>query len=252
MSRYLTPSKIGLLALVSLYTESVVPFASTVPILSFLSSHILAKWPALEPLEHQNSSTALTIEDFQRATSQHPSGIPGRTVWDLLLKKIWKLNSLDSLHLFFDNLSFLLANHGEHVTRGNDDSVLRRFQLSRVSPLGAFVRRAQIEFTRLQFHDGAALWTAFVKFRASSFSQWKKRNASAGPFAFDENLIESSSTPDSGLAVLIYGDETAASSLKQSLSSADVERLLEHQVDQMQRKWSSSLNIEKLLTLTDI
>lgn len=241
MSRYLTPSKIGLLALISLYTESVIPSPATVPILSFLVSHLLPSIfiPSRSEAEAQPRSVPLAIGDIQRTTIVHASGIPGRNVWDLLLHKLWKIDSINALHLFFDNLVLLLQKSPEIEQDANEDRVdpnPNRMLLSRVSPLGSFVRRAQVEFTRLPFHDGVALWKAFVSYRAPTLMQWKKRNPSAGDTSFDSNLLEDDLAGANPLVTVIYGDLKQGSRHEGSTSTEDVERLLEFQVGHMQSK----------------
>jgi len=243
MSRYLTPSKIGLLALISLYTESVIPSPATVPILSFLVSHLLPSIciPSRSEAEAQPRSVPLAIGDIQRTTIVHASGIPGRNVWDLLLHKLWKIDSINALHLFFDNLVLLLQKSPEIEQDANEDRVdpnPNRMLLSRVSPLGSFVRRAQVEFTRLPFHDGVALWKAFVAYRAPTLMQWKKRNPSAGDTSFDSNLLEDDLAGANPLVTVIYGDPKQGRRHEGSTSTEDVERLLEFQVDHMQSKFT--------------
>jgi len=239
MSRYLTPSKIALLALVSLYTESVIPSAATIPVLSFLVSHILPvnlaasqDRPAIRLRD-----TTLAFDDFQKATISHVSGIPGRTVWDLLLQKLWKINSFDALHFFFDTLSLLLLSTSEDqqkATEDGNDTNPNRMLLSRVSPLGSFVRRAQLEFTRLQFHDGVSLWKNFIAYRTPTFPQWKKRNLTAGNTSFDANLQEDHLELGNRLTDVVYGEPGNDTRYEASVSTEDVETLLRYQVDQMQ------------------
>jgi len=238
MSRYLTPSKVGLLALISLYTESVVPAQATIPVLSFLVSHLLpvtsaASRSEVEPHPHN----VLAIEDFQRTTIAHASGIPGRNVWDLLLHKLWKIDSFDALHVFFDTLSLLLQKLPEEQQREIENGVdpnPNRMLLSRASPLGSFVRRAQVEFTRLPFHDGVTLWKTFVSYRAPTLLQWKKRNPSAGNTSFDSNLHDDDLAWGDPLSNVIYRELEHGSRQEASISTEDVEKLLEYQVDHMQ------------------
>ena len=241
MSRYLTPSTIGLLALISLYAESVVPSAATVPLLSFLISRLL---PIPTISSHIKSQLHLRdrpikIDDFQKATISHVSVIPGRTVWDLLLQKLWKIDSCDSLHVFFDALSALLQKTPEEQKRETQDVrdfPVERVLLSRASPLGSFVRRAQLEFTRLPFHEDVMLWKAFVTFRASTLSQWKKRNSTAGKSSFDSNLGDDHLALHDPLSTLLYGEIVGNNQQQDVSSTEDVERLLNHQVDRMQSK----------------
>ena len=244
MSRYLTPSKIGLLALIALYTESVVPSAATIPILSFLVSHVLpinssasSNEAALRPRD-----STLAIDDFQKTTIGYVSGIPGRTIWDLLLNKLWKLNSFDALHVFFDSLSSFLQKPPEEQQKEAEDGVdqvlnANRMLISRTSPLGVFVRRAQLEFTRLQFHDGVTLWKGFVAYRTPTLAQWKRRNQTAGDTSFDVNLQEDHLGLSDRLTEVIYGELGVEGQQRSNVSTEDVEKLLEYQVDHMQSMW---------------
>ena len=240
MSRYLTPSKIGLLSLVSLYTESVVPSAATIPVLSFLVSHILPVNSATsqDGFLWQSRYVTLAVEDLQTATISLISGRPGRTIWDLLLDKLWKLNSFDALQVFFDTLASLLQKTPEeqrrHDAGDGTGSDTNRMRLSRASPMGSFVRRAQLEFTRLQFHDGVTLWTKFVAYRAPTFSQWKKRNHSADHISFDANLREQHLGPGDPLTNVVYGGLAHGVKHDATFSIEDVEKLLECQIDRMQ------------------
>ena len=230
MSRYMTPSKIGLLALISLYTESVVPSVSTVPVLSFIVSHVL-------PINAAHQGLVMTIDGLQKATITHASGIPGRTIWDLLLKKLWEINSLDALHAFFDALSSVLVKTREELQSDAEDgitSVSAHLLLSRASPLGTFVRRAQVEFTRLQFHDGVVLWKHFVVYREPTLPMWKKRNPQAGKQSFDLNVQELEFGSHHPLAKIIYSDVGNDRSPEAKTSLDEVKKLLEQQVEQMQ------------------
>ncbi|KAK2758075.1 anaphase promoting complex subunit 5 [Arachnomyces sp. PD_36] len=239
MTRYLTPSKVALLCLVSVYADGVVPNSATVPILSFLVSHILP--PNSSKSLHETSTRPITIQDFEEATISLPSSIPGRTVWDLLLRKIWSIDCCDSLELFFTDISAILTKTREELLWDRDNGIAPEvggeMKFSRSSPLGAFVRRAQLEFTRLQFHDAVALWRHFVKYRMSTFKAWAKRNPSAdAQAAVDVNLMELGIDLTSPLGRVVYGDlEGEGAEEEGFVSTRDVERLLEFQVGEMQR-----------------
>lgn len=242
MSRYLTPSKVGLLTLVSLYTESVIPSAATIPILCFLVSHLL-------PIDSSQLHTAsaisrrsfdVSIESLQQATVTHASGIPGRTVWDLLLNKIWEINSLDAMHTFFDELSLLLEKPREEQGVTDIHAVKSgHMHLSRVSPLGAFVRRSQLEFTRLQFHDGIELWKSFITYRSPTLAQWRRRHPGIGD-NIDINLLEAAGEPTERIRDTIYREPMTENEKRAGVSTEDVEKLLEYQVDHMQSMGSAS------------
>lgn len=247
MSRYLTPAKVALLALISLYTESTIPTAATVPILSFVISHVL-------PLDASSGSdgtgqmyknVVISIYDLQNATISQLCGIPGRTVWDLLLKKLWELNSLDALDVFFENLPSLLVRTRTEQQKDEENGVsppTDRMLLSRTSPLGAFVRRARLEFTRLQFHDTIVLWKNFITYRQPTLGTWKKRNATAGRNIFDVNLDDSGLSWEDALTDVLYGDLQSHGGDEGSVSTQDVERLLEFQVDEMQSTSAATNN----------
>ena len=240
MARHLTPSKISLLALISVYSDSVVPAKATVPILSFLVSHVLPIDLELENSQPDlaRTPTRVTLDVVQEVSSLYASGIPGRTIWDLLLNKLWNIDSLDALHLFFEHLSFLL----QRQTRQNegyeeDNEISHRVRFSRTSPLGIFVRRCQLEFARLQFQDGVMLWQSFVIFRSPTLQQWKKRNPSLTSTAFDgRDIVNDTLSAHPGSAFAATGENCQPSN-----STEDIERLLEHQINQIQSSKPSSV-----------
>ena len=241
MARYLTSSKIGLLALISLYCDSVVPSTATIPVLSFLVSHLMPVSTAssTKATSGTDRTSVVAIEDFQKATIILVSGIPGRTIWDLLLKKFWEVNSLDGLNVFFDGLSHLLEKTREEQQKDAEEGIMpepNRIVLSRISPLGAFIRRAQLEFTRLQIYDTIILWKSFVKYREPTLPLWKKRNPTAGKISFDANLENNHLGLDDRLTEILYRDLDDNNRRQAVISTNDVEKLLEYQVDQMQSK----------------
>ena len=236
MSRYLTPSKLGLLALVSLYTDSFVPSAATIPILSFLVSFVLPVDANASRSEQREASRNFTIsiDALQQVTITHSSAIPGRTIWDLLLNKLWEINSFDALHCFFDNLSLILEK--AHEEQNAEDVVSpnpHRTFLTRSSPLGAFVRRCQLEFTRLQFHDGVSLWKRFIAYRNPTLALWRRRHPGVSA-SIDVNLQENLVAVEESVRSLLYGDFHGRARQDGNISTEDAEKLLEYQVDQMQ------------------
>ncbi|KAK2819438.1 hypothetical protein FQN49_007844, partial [Arthroderma sp. PD_2] len=155
MARFLTPSKIALLALISIYTEGVVPNSAIVPLLSFLVSHLLPL-EALKSVKHCQdkdkdgiAGRGASVEDVQQATASLASSIPGRTIWDLFLKRLWQFDCSDTLDEFFSSLSdILVKTREERLLEPEDESLVEeregRVMLSRHSPLGAFVRRVRL------------------------------------------------------------------------------------------------------------
>lgn len=261
MARYLTPANIGLLCLIELYTDSVVPTSSTVPVLSFIVSHLLPSslpkpqnnLPATEARE-SNVNFIISIKDFENLLSGHPSasGLPGRSLWDAFLKKLWDINSLDALHVFFERRSNLLCKSREDAQMDTDIGIPPPNQtmilLSRTSPFGAFVRRSQLEFARLKFHDALNLWKSFITYRQVTLSTWKRRNPNAGTWSFDV-VLEDADEEWGQEALETFADVVYPNVLTQNghteglVSTNDVEKLLEFQIEQMQSKQVLSTDV---------
>lgn len=254
MTRFLTPSKIGLLALVEIYTDAIVPTSSTVPILSFILDQLLpnnSKSQSRDLASLQSLPFLLDLKAFETVLAAHPaaSGLPGRSLWDHFLKKIWDIDSLDALHVFFARRSNLLAKTRDELKKDgemgipppSEDMIL----LSRTSPFGSFVRRSKVEFERLVFSDALALWTAFSKWRHDSKTYWSRRNGGLGRWAGDSALADGEeewgNEATEMLELVAYGGLSIQDTDEGLVSSDDVEKLLEFQVEQMQSRYTSSL-----------
>jgi anaphase-promoting complex subunit 5 len=255
MSRFLTPAKIGLLALIELYADKAVPTASIVDVLSFITSHLIdsdishqsenaeSRWKKSE----STVSLVISIADFDRVLSPHTAatGMPGRSLWYVFLDKLWKINSMDALHEFFERRSDLLAKTKEELRReaelGIEPPAPELIRLSRNSPFGAFVRRSQLEFTRLQFHDAFGLWKDFVKYRQTTAAYYRKKTPSFQRLSFDNVLLEGEHAWGAGVeavASVAYGDmlrDHPNSTLP--VSTDDIEKLLEFQIEQIQSEF---------------
>ncbi|KLU90670.1 anaphase-promoting complex protein [Magnaporthiopsis poae ATCC 64411] len=223
MSRYLTPAKIGLLALIDVYVSGAVPNDAAVPVLHFVATHlidsVLPTRPRAAVDRWQKAATAAavlsSVHEFERILSPHGAATtqPGRRLWDVFLKKLWRIDSLDALHRFLaEDLRLLLvptreerrlaAENGEELP--SDDAV----RLAPNSPLGAFVRRAQLEFSRLSFQKAAELWASFVKYRQPTAAYWRRRNSGVDGLAFDSVLLAGQHEWGSAvhdLAEVVYG-----------------------------------------------
>lgn len=176
---------------------------------------------------------------FEAVTALHASEMPGRTLSDLFIKKLWSIDSCHALHVFFDSLRSLVARTKEETEKDAEDGVEHvesPIVLSRTSPIGAFVRRAQLEFTRLQFHDSLALWLSFVKFKEPTAAAWRKKNPNSPNSSFDANLDELGLRPGDTLFDAAYGRLYEPASKAEMFSMDDMERLLEFQADRLQRK----------------
>ena len=256
MARFLTPAKIGLLALIELYTDAEVATSATVPVLSFLVSHILPPILA-SPLNAPKTQTSgpqnflIAIQQFEDLLAEYPtsSGLPGRSLWHLFLKKLWDVDSLDALHIFFEHRSHLLVKSREELQKDAEMGIPppspEMILLSRTSPFGTFVRRAQLEFFRLKFHDALNLWKSFVAYRQTTLSSWRKRNPEAGHWSFDVVLNEGNEEWEDHMletfATVAYGNLVNQPEDADGLvSTEDVEKFLEFQIEQMQSEFRSA------------
>ncbi|KAF7526649.1 hypothetical protein PCG10_004040 [Penicillium crustosum] len=237
MTRYLTPWRVSLLCLVTLYTEGVVPNSSAIDVLSFLTAGLFP----LDAADKQWEEHYLpTISALEECLSRHESSVPGRTLWDLFLKNLWSIDSLDALETFFGEvIPSLLAKSREDLIHERDNGIAPveddRMRLSRSSPLGVFVRRAYLEYTRLQFHDSVKLWTGFVKYRLPTYSYWSRRHREAEEVAVDVNLRDLGLDSTSHLSQVVYGNIEDDEDGEGEVSVKDAERLIEFQVSELQR-----------------
>ncbi|KAI5777394.1 anaphase-promoting complex subunit 5-domain-containing protein [Geopyxis carbonaria] len=225
MSRYLTSGRIALLALVELYAASRLPNRAVLPVVSFVVKHLVTS--------KDSTTFILTLGQIKEITVGQPSTVVGRTVFDLLLKRLWEINSFDALHSFFIEVSRCAvdtANLSKSEAAKNGENCI----VGRKSILGTFIRRACLEYTRLEFRDAESLWCAFIDFREPSLSIWKKRNLGVGPLSFDMNL--KGMTMVDPLFTKVYGRHNDHKNY--FVSTEDIERLLEFQVDAMQKMGS--------------
>ncbi|KAK0390730.1 hypothetical protein NLU13_0233 [Sarocladium strictum] len=252
MARYLNPAKIGLLVLLELYTEEAVPSDAILPVLSFISSYIIDHHPRSPSSDQQSRwnraentvNLVVSIKDFEKLLGSYPfiRGMPGRRLWDQFLDKLWAINSLHELHSFFDGLQSLVAKTREERKRETGMTSPEPeggMKLARISPLGAFIRRSQIEFQRLRFHDSAELWKDFVRYRQPTSQQRKRRTPR---MAFDNVLLEGEqhnewdSVSTTCLASVVYGDMLSGGQTSTlPVSTDDIDALLEFQIEQMQK-----------------
>ncbi|KAK3371887.1 anaphase-promoting complex subunit 5-domain-containing protein [Podospora didyma] len=253
MSRYLTPAKIGLLALIALYTEEAVPNDAMIPVINFISSHLLdcdlvnpTSCPPAERWKKAGSIIELivSIRDFEQLLGPFAAAdrLPGRRLWDRFLEKLWGVDSLHAMLEFFDRLPLLLAKTKEELRRmgRRGEEPPSGILLSRGSPFGVFVKRAQLEFTRLRFDHAAELWQTFVKYRQPTAGYWRRRDPKLSRLSFDSVLMTGEQewgTGTDALAVVAYGNMLLLGEHDDTLpvSTDDIESLMEFQIEQMQR-----------------
>lgn len=236
MPRYLTAQKISLLVLVKLYCNSDFPPSAKIPILSFIVSFSIPPAVSYARAAHSSDehSRSLSIEAFDNVLHSHASGMPGRTLMDVFLKHMWEINSFDALNDLFDNIDQLLVRPKQPSPDVSSEDLQDQVILSKTSPLGVFVRKTKLEFTRLQFDDSMKLWSEFIKYRAPT-SQWTKRLAGLASSGVDRNAAEMSLCPGDSLYDVAYG-ALAKEGEDQNMSVDDFDRMLEFQLDKLQRE----------------
>jgi len=223
MPRYLTPSRVCLLALIDLYLSEQTASSARLNVLSFIASHTSVGGGhdnnGISTLTNSLSNDALEFLDQLRGW---PSNIPGRSVFDILLQRLWNLDDLDSLHVLFDQLSerMNMIVSPEKPRPG----------LSRASPLGQYVRRSCVEFTRLQFADSQALWDAFAAYRTPTYESWAQKNPTdAATRLADEDMLTSSSSQ------FQPGRDNAIKIPEAYMSAEDTDGLLTFSIHQLQK-----------------
>ncbi|KAK5063136.1 hypothetical protein LTR84_005212 [Exophiala bonariae] len=235
MSRYLTPAKIAILELSLLYAEDVVPTSQAKSVLAFILAQIL---PPDKSAGH-DFEPATPISAFESTLSGQPSARPGRSLYDLLLKKLWAIDCSDALESFITNLPQLLTKPREQILRERETGEVSDQTYGRIlrtSPLGLFIRRCHLEYERLQFQDSITLWQDFIVYRAPTRQAHEKKNPPLGRSAIDGNFEELQIDGSHPLAQIMYGRlAEIAQDPDSTYSPHEVEKLMEFQVSEMQR-----------------
>lgn len=252
MSRFLSPKEISLLALISVYCEAAVPADGILPVLNFLARHTgadsigeitnLQKESQFQKAQ-DDIDLVQSIKAFETLLQPFHSavGVPGRRLWDRFLAKLWTIDSLDALHQFFDDLPSLLANKDDirQMVEPEEGATVTRIPLTIHSPLALFVRRAHLEFSRIQFSDASSLWKGFIVYRQPTAAAWFRRNPAQTSSRFDKVLEDSEADWGEGAAALeaiAYGD---LPSTHVPVSVNCLDNLIEFQVAQMQSEFVS-------------
>lgn len=247
MSRFLTPKEISLLALISVYCEAAVPAGGILPVLNFLARHTgtdstrdVPNLPDENRFQKAQDDIDLiqSIKAFETLLQPFPAavGLPGRRLWDLFLAKLWAIDSFDALHQFFEQLPGLLANKDDirRMVEPEEGSSATRIPLTIHSPFALFVRRAHLEFSRIQFSDASSLWKSFIVYRQPTAAAWVRRNPASNSSHFDKVLEDSTADWGEGVAAIEYIAYGDLDSFHVSASVNCLDNLIEFQIAQMQ------------------
>ncbi|KAF4548527.1 Anaphase-promoting complex subunit 5-like protein [Elsinoe fawcettii] len=184
MSRFLSPAKICLILLIDVYHDREVQPSDTIHILSYISRHILKRNEASKrPDDDKELTTSPSLASYQALLAPLKSNFPGRSLYDVFLKRLWRLASFDELDGVFQK------------SRGLDaDTANKCLPISPSSPIGQYLRRCHLEFIRLQFSDAQLLWEDLLIFRGPSWNTWASRNPEeaasrdSGGISIDEHV----------------------------------------------------------------
>lgn len=215
------------------------------PVLNFLARHTDTEQAKESPTPegrfqkaHDDIDLIKSIKAFDTLLQFFPAavGLPGRRLWDLFLGKLWAIDSLDTLHQYFDELPSLLATKEDirRMVEPEGATSSTKIPLMLNSPFALFVRRAHLEFSRLPFSEAAGLWKHFIVYRQPTAAAWMRRSPSSSTLSFDKVLEVSGPDWAEGAAsieAITYGD-LANSQIAVSANSLD--SLIEFQVAQMQ------------------
>ena len=238
MSRYLTPSKVALLVLISAYTSEIVAKQDRASLLSSIITHLLPDHKDAAGLQEVDAKHVVSVKEFESALSPLQFSIPGRTVWDYFLQRLWAIDCFDTLDMFLIDVPLLLVKSREQILKDREAGEEERpvaGRISRTSPLGAFIRRCHLEYTRLQFQDGTALWQDFIAFRVPTRQAWEKKNPPDGRSGLDTNLSTLRIDSSHPLSQIMYGHLALEDTELGGFSTHDIEKLMEFQVSELQR-----------------
>lgn len=231
MPRYLTPARICLLVLIRLYQSGQASTASSLQLLEFIArrTSTVTQFDR-HVLDNQDALCSPEISELAQKLQTCSSRVPGRSMYDVLLQGIWNLNGLDSLNTLIGQLRRITEPVPEDDDEEDQENNLSDCQrITPSSPLGQFVRRCYVEFTRLQFADSLMLWNAFAAYRSTTKDEWARQNPEAAKrFSGSDPLADMS--PISGsLAVSGPGSSTL------NTSTVDTDILLGFAIHQLQK-----------------
>lgn len=231
MPRYLTPARICLLVLVRLYQSGQASTASSLQVLEFIARRTsAAPQHDRHAVDDQHALFSPDISELGKSLQQWSSRIPGRTMYDVLLQSLWNLNGLDSLNTLISRLRGITEPEPE--PEHDEDQEWNFSDCQRItpsSPLGQFVRRCYVEFTRLQFADSQTLWTAFAAYRSATRDEWMRQNPDAATKLSENDPSTEIFFPNRSLAVLEPATSTS------NASAVDTDMLLGFAIHQLQK-----------------
>lgn len=204
MARYLTPAKICTLFVVESYLHLRKDPDVDAKLLDLITKHLVDGSTA-EANSVPSGKLVLgppaDASKFAAPLASIPSNIPGRTYYDIFVQTAWMVADLDQLHQLFDRVYAILTPENPEDRK-----------VTPASPIGHFIRRCNVEWTRLRFSDSLALLNAYKTYIAPTWDSWARTQPEAArAYASNENTEDSvpgaKSTASSAAAPLVSNDE---------------------------------------------
>ena len=234
MSRYLTAGKIGILTVVAMYCDGYVPKGATIAILSFITSRLT---PHIAEADGVNSksgtSDPLALHDFESVLKPFQKARNAANLWDEFVMVSWRIRNLDELFTFFRSLPRLFSPR-QDIDKLPAEACSQQTGLARTSMIGVFVRRAMVEFDKLGFQDTVLLWQSFETFRKPTTTSHPFLAQVAADLDPTWNFLKADKDSGGRISSILSKSGEEAFSLKPSVSSDDVEKLLGFQIDKIQ------------------
>ncbi|KAK6429253.1 APC5 protein [Oleoguttula sp. CCFEE 5521] len=214
MARFLAPHKICLLVLVEAYLDAPPDAFYTALLLDNIATHLLPRSSAHGP----DSSGSITL--FCLPFKDLPSERPGCTFHDDFVNALWKAGSLDALQTLINRLHLAATS----------SAGLAQSRCSPGSPLGQFIRRSSVEWTRLPFDDSTSLLQAYHRFLRPTWEALIRRSPDTARM-----FLEARGGEVSSAAILDITDGRIHQGAA-SVSTGDLQAALGRSIDFLQRR----------------
>ena len=217
-------TRLHLLILTVIYCQGFVPASATIRVLSFLSAHLLPATHSLSVASSVSSSASDVINEIKTILKDYQCAKSDNSLWTEFLRIQHRIANLDALFDFFASLDQLFKTRDAGGESGS------QIVLTRTSLLGSFVRHNRLEFEKLSFQNVVKLWQNFEALKRSIESEQGFPSFSSEDTEPVDG-VEAADIASGGRISRILAP--SVEDLEDRLS-ADSERLLVFQINQMQ------------------
>lgn len=245
VTQFLSPFKIVLIALVNLYCKGEIPSRSGIRLMSKVMRFI--ETPGPEHIEMPMLDFLNLISEELNSDNNNNSKENASAIQFKLLKTLWNLWCVDSLHSFIDSSNDLLllqrdSNYSQQqrIKRKKNKSIKKR--LSRSSILGKLIFTCILSFEFLAFEKLVQLWDAFVHYRVTTRQKWIELGGDSNLTSLENNKRKDIVIKDQSLMNLLTHPNIKQILSTNSTSSSlvltpryDLDLLINHQIDQFEK-----------------